>query len=153
MSAYTPAASLARTEYDNGSIDRHQAEQRLIDLGWSDTAIWNFMEWDEDMGKASRDKGARFEREIVSIAQAHDLAAVRVPLSGATNFAKGDVVVSNDVDSWTIECKKRGSGFRTIYAWLEKGDCDLLVLGADRKPALAVLPLADFFDLLAGRHT
>ena len=104
------------------------------------------------MGKPSRDKGARFEREIVAIAQAPDLDATRVPLSGATNFAKGDVVVSNDVDSWTIEAKKRANGFRTIYRWLE-GDCDLLVLGADRKPALAVLPLADFFDLLKGRHT
>ena len=88
----------------------------------------------------------------MAIAQAHDLDAKRVPLSGATNFAKGDVVVSNDVDSWTIEAKKRANGFRTIYRWLE-GDCDLLVLGADRKPALAVLPLADFFDLLKGRHT
>jgi len=108
---------------------------------------------DFTVGKPSRDKGARFEREIVGIAQAHDLDAVRVPLSGATSFAKGDVVVSNDVDSWTIECKKRANGFRTIYRWLEKGDCDLLVIGADRKPALAVLPLSDFFDLLAGRHT
>tara|TARA_R110002110_G_scaffold415072_1_gene647775 strand:- start:300 stop:617 length:318 start_codon:yes stop_codon:yes gene_type:complete len=105
------------------------------------------------MGKPSIDKGARFEREIVAIATDHDLDAKRVPLSGATNFHKGDVVVSNDVDSWTIEAKKRANGFKTIYAWLEKGDCDLLVLGADRKPALAVLPLADFFDLLKGRHT
>lgn len=105
------------------------------------------------MGKPSRDKGARFEREIVSIAQAHDLKAIRVPLSGATDFAKGDVVVSNDLDRWTIEAKKRANGFKTIYQWLEKGDCDLLVIGADRKPALAVMPLGDYFDLLAGRHT
>jgi Holliday junction resolvase len=108
---------------------------------------------DFTVGKPSRDKGARFEREIVAIAQAHDLDAKRVPLSGATNFHKGDVVVSNDVDSWTVEAKKRANGFKTIYGWLEKGDCDLLVLGADRKAALAVLPLADFFDLLAGKHT
>jgi Holliday junction resolvase len=105
------------------------------------------------MGKPSRDKGARFELEIKHTADAHGLTALRVPLSGATNFAKGDVVVSNATDQWTIEAKKRANGFKTIYGWLEKGDCDLLVLGADRKPALAVLPLADFFDLLAGRHT
>lgn len=106
------------------------------------------------MGKPSRDKGARFEREIVAIAQAHDLDAVRVPLSGATNFHKGDVVVTATGGvKWTIEAKKRANGFRTIHAWLEKGDCDLLVIGADRKAALAVLPLADFFDLLAGKHT
>jgi len=150
---YPHAAALALEEFEAGDIDMHQAEQRLMDLGWSDTAIWNFMEWDEDMGKASRDKGARFEREIVHTAEVRGLHAVRVPLSGATDFAKGDVVVSNDVDSWTIEAKKRANGFRTIYAWLEKGDCDLLVIGADRKRALAVMPLADFFDLLAGRHT
>jgi Holliday junction resolvase len=90
----------------------------------------------------------------VAIAQAHDLDAVRVPLSGATDFAKGDVVVTATGGvKWTIECKKRASGFRTIYRWLEKGDAECLVLGADRESALAVLPLADFFDLLAGRHT
>jgi len=105
------------------------------------------------MGKPSRDKGARFEREIVAIAQAHDLKAIRVPLSGATNFAKGDVVVTATGGvKWTIEAKKRANGFKTIYQWLD-GDCDLLVIGADRKPALAVMPLADFFDLLKGRHS
>lgn len=154
MSGYTPAASLARAEFENGSIDMHQAEQRLMDLGWCDTAIWNFMEWDRDMGKASRDKGKRFELEIKHTAEDHGLDAVRVPLSGATDFAKGDVVVTAPGGvKWTIECKKRGNGFKTIYRFLEKGDCDLLVIGADRKPALAVLPLEDFFDLLAGRHT
>jgi len=39
MSAYTPAASLALEEFEAGDIDMHQAEQRLMDLGWSDTAI------------------------------------------------------------------------------------------------------------------
>ena len=148
------AALLARAEYENGNIDMHQAEQRLMDLGWCDTAIWTFMEWETDMGKASRDKGARFELEIKHTAEDHGLDAVRVPLSGATDFAKGDVVVtSHGGIKWTIEAKKRASGFKTIYGFLEKGDCDLLVIGADRKPALAVLPLEDFFDLLAGRHT
>ena len=104
------------------------------------------------MAKASRDKGARFEREIVARAQSHGLTAVRVPLSGATDFAKGDVVVGNDVDDWVIEAKKRADGFKQLYSWLEN-DCDLLAIAADRQPMLAVLPLEDFFDLLAGRHT
>ena len=154
MSGYTPAASLARAEYEAGNIDMHQAEQRLMDLGWCDTAIWTFMEWDKDMGKASRDKGARFELAIKHTAEDHGLDAVRVPLSGATDFAKGDVVVTSPGGvKWTIEAKKRANGFRTIYAWIEKNDADLLVIAADRKPALAVLPLEDFFDLLAGRHS
>ena len=104
------------------------------------------------MGKPSRDKGQRFEREIVARAQSHGLTSKRVPLSGATDFQKGDVIVGNNVDDWVIEAKKRADGFKQIYGWLDT-DCDLLVIQADRKPALAVLPLEDFFDLLAGRHT
>ncbi len=104
------------------------------------------------MGKPSRDKGARFEREIVARARSHGLTAVRVPLSGATEFAKGDVVVGNSVDDWVVEAKKRADGFKQIYQWLD-ADCDVLAIAADRQPALAVLPLEDFFDLLAGRHS
>jgi hypothetical protein len=151
---YPPAASLARAEFEAGNIDMHEAEQRLMDLGWCDTAIWTFMEWDTAMGKASRDKGWRFENETRHTALAHDLKAVRVPLSGATDYAKGDVIVTSPGGvKWTIECKKRANGFKQIYAWMEKGDAECLVLGADHKPALAVLLLEDFFDLLAGRHT
>jgi hypothetical protein len=104
------------------------------------------------MGKLSRDKGARFEREIVAIARSHGLRAVKVPLSGATEFAKGDVIVGNSAGDWTIEAKKRGASFKQLYAWLD-ADCDLLAIAADRQPVLAVLPIEDFFDLLAGRHT
>jgi len=105
------------------------------------------------MGKAQRDKGARFEREIVNRAKLHELDAQRVPLSGATNFAKGDVVVTAASGvKWIFEAKKRGDGFKQIYAWLEAEAADALVIGADNKPPLVVLPMADFFDLLAGRH-
>jgi hypothetical protein len=49
-----------------------------------------------------------------------------------------------------LEIKCRGNGFKQIYSWLE--DNDALVLKADNKPELVVLPMADFFDLLKGRH-
>lgn len=105
------------------------------------------------MGKSQRDKGARFERHIVNTAKEHDLDALRVPLSGATIFAKGDVVVTGKSGvKWTLEAKKRGNGFKQIYTWLETEAADALVIGADNKPPLVVLPMADFFDLLAGRH-
>ena len=42
------------------------------------------------MGKMQRDKGARFEREIVKKLEFHDIKAKRVPLSGAT-WLKGDI--------------------------------------------------------------
>lgn len=43
---YASGAMTARAEYEAGGIDMHQAEQRLMDLGWCDTAIWTFMEWE-----------------------------------------------------------------------------------------------------------
>lgn len=103
------------------------------------------------MGKFSRDKGYRAENKVVHIAQDHGLSSYRVPLSGGATI-KGDVKVSNDTDEWTLEIKCRANGFKTIYEWLEADGNDVLVLKADRKDYLAVLPLADFFDLLAGKH-
>ena len=50
------------------------------------------------MGKLSRDKGAVFERSIVTIASEYGLAAQRVPLSGATSYAKGDVEITPNFD-------------------------------------------------------
>ena len=43
------------------------------------------------MGKMQKDKGARFEREIVKQLDLHEIEAKRVPLSGAT-WLKGDVI-------------------------------------------------------------
>ena len=51
------------------------------------------------MGKMSRDKGVRFEREVVTeLRDKHGLKAQRVPLSGATEYAKGDDEVTPGFD-------------------------------------------------------
>jgi Holliday junction resolvase len=90
-------------------------------------------------GKKSRDKGARVEREI-----AHTLGGVRIPLSGATAFAKGDVKAYD----MTFEIKARKDGFKQIYSWLEKDAADALVIKADRKEPLVVLPISTFKELI-----
>ena len=100
------------------------------------------------MGKFSRDKGARNERKLVNLIQSHGIDAKRVPLSGAADGFKGDIIMGQ----WTIEAKLRADGFKQIYDWLD-GDSDLLVIGRDRSPPLAVLDLRDLLDILAGRHT
>jgi hypothetical protein len=45
-----------------------------------------------------------------------------------------------------MEVKARANGFATIYKWLEP--VDLLILRADRKPALAVVPIATLIELM-----
>lgn len=99
------------------------------------------------MGKPSRDKGARFEREIVNAALAHELPALRVPLSGAAKGFKDDVIITDaTAEKWNLEAKKRADGFKQIYDW--KGEADGLVIAADRKRPLVVIDMDDFFDLL-----
>lgn len=100
-------------------------------------------------GKPSRDKGARFERQIVQAFEGAGICAERVPLSGAAqgSFA-GDVLTTWLGKNRKIECKKRARGFKFIYDNLEGNDA--LVVGADRKPPVVCMELGAFLDVL--RH-
>jgi Holliday junction resolvase len=98
-------------------------------------------------GRRSRDKGARFEREVVNTFQAEGIVAERVPLSGAAGGKYiGDISVPVMGVDRTLECKKRADGFKEIYAW--KADHYGVVIAADRKPALMVVTLEAFIDLV-----
>lgn len=97
------------------------------------------------MGKMQRDKGARNERLFVEACEQAGLDAERIPLSGAVkgSFA-GDVRVSG----YLGEVKVRGSGFKTLYEWLEHDGADFLALRADRKGWLVVMPFEVFSKLV-----
>lgn len=98
------------------------------------------------MGKASRDKGLRIERECVHILQDAGLAAERIPLSGASGGRYGgDVSVPVLGVDRTLEVKCQASGWKQAYAFL--ADHYGLIIRADRKPPLMVMRLADFAEL------
>jgi hypothetical protein len=91
-------------------------------------------------GKASRQKGDRAERAIVRFLQDKGLAAERVPLSGAAGGSYlGDVTIPVLGVDRVAEVKVRANGFGQLYAWLEARD--LLIVRADRREPLVVLPL------------
>jgi hypothetical protein len=91
-------------------------------------------------GRASRQKGNREERALVRILQEYGFAAERVPLSGAARGRfGGDLSVPLLGRDQRVESKVRANGFRELYAWL-KGN-DFLVVRADRREPLVVLPL------------
>jgi hypothetical protein len=95
------------------------------------------------MGKASRDKGARREREFCELT-----GGKRVPLSGAAGGQfSNDVVLPNGKK---VEVKARKDGFKEIYNWLldEREKPDLLALKADRKPWLVVMTLDEYMKTL-----
>ncbi|MBR0901215.1 hypothetical protein [Bradyrhizobium liaoningense] len=91
-------------------------------------------------GRASRDKGNRAERAIVKFLQEKGFAAERVPLSGSAGGSYlGDVTIPVLNIDRVAEVKCRANGFREIYKWLEARD--LLIVRADRKEPLVILPL------------
>jgi hypothetical protein len=91
-------------------------------------------------GRRSRDKGARAERALVRLLQDRGFAAERVPMSGSAGGRfSGDITIPLLGVDRIAEVKVRGTGFRQLYEWL---DCrDLLIVRADRREPLAVVPL------------
>lgn len=69
------------------------------------------------MGKSSRDKGNRAERDLVKFLKEKGWEALRVPLSGAAAGFKGDlhVVTPNGV-RLVLELKARRDEYNQIYA-------------------------------------
>ena len=100
------------------------------------------------MGKFSLDKGANFELEVVNLANAHGLKAEGVPLSGATSYAKDDVVITPTFADrpWRGECKRR----KDMPTWLVTAlaGCDSVALLADRHAALAMISLHRLMELM-----
>jgi hypothetical protein len=90
-------------------------------------------------GRAPRQKGNREERHLVALLQAAGFAAERIPLSGSCGgrFA-GDLSIPIIGRDCVAEVKCRGNGFNRLYEWL--GDHDLLIVRADRREALVVVP-------------
>ena len=100
------------------------------------------------MGRASRDKGMRGEREFAEL-----VGGKRIPLSGAQNGFENDVEVPTPIGTIRAEVKRRKSGFSTLYGWLEdeRERPDIVAFRADRKPWLVAMTL-DVFLKLIGRE-
>jgi len=91
-------------------------------------------------GRASRQKGNRLERAIVRLLQDRVIGAERVPLSGSAGGSYlGDLTVPLLGRDLIVEAKARANGFARLYSWLEGRD--VLLIKADRRNALVVLPL------------
>ncbi len=94
------------------------------------------------MSSKSKDKGSRFEREIVNRHHEEGITAKKVPLSGAVDGYKGDVEILYPSYGKPIigECKSRknGEGFITLEKWIK--DCDILFLRRDRQEPMVVMP-------------
>ena len=91
------------------------------------------------MGKPSRDKGLRVEREIVNACHEVGIKAERVPLSGAAGGSyTGDLMLC-DKFRCEVKARREGAGFRLLYQW--KSLNDILIVKQDRSVPLFVMDL------------
>ncbi len=103
-------------------------------------------------GRKSRNKGMRFEREVVALLQQYGRASERVPLSGMHGGKySGDVSCPVLGSDWVLECKCRADGFAQIYKYL--GLNDALVIKSDRRRPLVVLDLRRALSILNAIET
>jgi Holliday junction resolvase len=95
----------------------------------------------KNMAAAHRAKKATAsERAIIRLLQDRGLGAERVPLSGSAGGSySGDLTVPLLGRDLVVEAKARANGFARLYSWLE--DRDVLIIKADRRDALVILPL------------
>ena len=84
----------------------------------------------------SRRKGANAERVLVRFLQARGFAAEKISRTG---YRGPDLSVPLLGIDRAVEVKARGNGFATLYRWL--GNADLLIVRANRREPLVILPL------------
>ncbi len=122
----------------NGPLDAHSLAACCCNL--PNSASGPAEQGKKRGGRASRQKGNRLERAIVRLFQDHGVGAVRVPLSGSAGGSySGDLTVPILGRNLVVEAKARANGFAQFYSWLEGRDA--LIIKADRRNSLVVLPL------------
>ena len=100
-----------------------------------------------------RQKGKRYERQIAALYRHHgiDETAQPMPMSGAMEFHKGDILKKND-NEFVDECKNQET--TKLWEWWEqaKRQCygmqkPALHITRNLSPSLTVISTDDYFQL------
>ncbi len=94
------------------------------------------------MPNRSKQKGDRFENEIVHMAEALGLKAYRYFLSRSPTSDAYDVSIAGR----QIQCKKEAAGFKRPRKWLQ--GVDAVIVGSDYEKPLVILRIEDWLKLL-----
>ena len=104
------------------------------------------------MPSRSKQKGNRFEREVVNIAKENNLKSERAYGSDGRALGENkevDVIIDSIAKKWRIQVKVR----KKIAQWIkpDSKSVDLQVVKEDRGEIYAVLPYKSFIDLVVER--
>lgn len=95
------------------------------------------------MGKASRNKGKRGEREVVKLLKEAGFEARRTaPLQAHDGDNSGADVLLDD--KYKIEVKRRKNGFKSLYDYIE--NVDFAFMRADRKKHIVAMSIETFLE-------
>ena len=94
------------------------------------------------MGKFSRDKGARRERQLVTTLRDAGIACEKDSRTGYSGY---DLKVAQSLRA-EVKARGDGAGFKTLERWL--ADNDLLFLWRDRRDPMVLMDFATARTLL-----
>ena len=99
------------------------------------------------MSSKSKQKGNRFERECVAIAQKKELKSARA--WGSDGRSMGftedvDILAKKSGKTYKIQAKRR----KSIPKWLAFGNCDLVMTREDRGETIVLVKLDDWLNLV-----
>ena len=87
-------------------------------------------------------RGYEVEREVVKLWQGLGVPCKRVLASGAFKHWGKNLAGDVKLNGLLVEVKRRknGTGFASLYKWLEQDDAKMLICRADAKKRLYVIP-------------
>jgi hypothetical protein len=101
------------------------------------------------MANRNKQRGYELERETVLFWEGQGAEVRRVFGSGAHKHAGDDFDGDVKLGPYTVEAKRKKSGFKFLYDALDQGGCnDLLVLRQDRSRRIYVLEEDTLVDLM-----
>ena len=87
-------------------------------------------------------RGYEVEREVVKLWQGLGVPCKRILGSGAFKHWGKNLAGDVELNGLLVEVKRRrnGTGFASLYKWLEQDDAKMLICRADNKKRLYVIP-------------
>ena len=87
-------------------------------------------------------RGYEVEREVVKLWQGLGVPCKRILGSGAYKHWGKNLAGDVELNGLLVEVKRRrnGTGFASLYKWLEQDDAKMLICRADNKKRLYVIP-------------
>lgn len=107
----------------------------------------------QEQGRASRQKGKRFEREVANLFKAHGFEAKRTAqFCGKTGTADVDGVDGLHIECKAVERLNLNKAMEQSMSDAREGEVPIVIHKMSRKPILVTMKWEDWIELYKGSH-